>query len=430
VTSESTPASETYDLPTQAPGGRIRWAAVIVAAVGWWISFDLARIGFGAGASNPLVSAACGADADRPSPCETVVSSPWGSVPISPQAGSLRIPVAAFGMGYFGFVGLWFLLIGCPSGSRKAWHLVPATVVAVGLLFSLEYVRVMASVLHQWCLGCTAVHVANAGLGVLTVWAYPWRREPIRTEPHPRNRLAISTFLAGTFLFLLHVTIAFVFVQNQSMARAVEVVRSITADPAYVRWHYERQDIHDIPVDVSRPLYGDPDAPHTVVVFLDFQCPVCRIAHGRLQELLERHPSRLRVSLRHFPLDRSCNPELGRSPHPLACAAARAVEAAFRVGGTPALRRMATRVYAEMEQLDPHGFRSLATDAGLNAAEFQEALEAVGTADAVRDDVALAHRLGVSVAPTLFLDGRKLDYWRSELTWETLLGLNDPKAKP
>src|SRR5688572_11889082 len=52
----------------------------------------------------------------------------------------------------------------------------------------------------------------------------------------------------------------------------------------------------------------------TIVFFTDFQCPFCRKTHAALAPLLEQHHGRVRLVLRHVPLNR----------HPDARTAARA----------------------------------------------------------------------------------------------------------
>jgi protein-disulfide isomerase len=56
-----------------------------------------------------------------------------------------------------------------------------------------------------------------------------------------------------------------------------------------------------VPVGTSAKL-GSAEAPVTLVVFTDYQCPYCKRADGTLRELLRRHPGELRVVHKHLPL--------------------------------------------------------------------------------------------------------------------------------
>src|SRR5690606_41722034 len=68
-------------------------------------------------------------------------------------------------------------------------------------------------------------------------------------------------------------------------------------------------------------VWGDPEAPLTVVEFLDFECPFCARTSGMWKDLHEHFGDRVRYVARHLPLD---------GPHPHARAAAVAAEAADR----------------------------------------------------------------------------------------------------
>jgi formate-nitrite transporter family protein len=65
------------------------------------------------------------------------------------------------------------------------------------------------------------------------------------------------------------------------------------------------------------------EAPVTLVMYGDYECPYCAEAHPVLKQLQERAGERVRFVFRHFPLD---------SVHPRARRAAQAAEAAASQG--------------------------------------------------------------------------------------------------
>jgi len=69
----------------------------------------------------------------------------------------------------------------------------------------------------------------------------------------------------------------------------------------------------------ERHVYGDVDAPVTILEFGDLECPYCRAAAGPLRELVDTSDGRVRLVWRHFPLF---------EVHPYALSAALAAEAA------------------------------------------------------------------------------------------------------
>jgi protein-disulfide isomerase len=49
-------------------------------------------------------------------------------------------------------------------------------------------------------------------------------------------------------------------------------------------------------------VWGYKSAPIKVEVFSDLQCPACAVAHGKLDELKQKHGDKLTVTFKHFPL--------------------------------------------------------------------------------------------------------------------------------
>jgi protein-disulfide isomerase/uncharacterized membrane protein len=413
--------------PTQLdfkpPRGWLRWTAVALALVGWWLSLDLVKLSFGLAARTPWLQAECGAGAE-PSErfdCQSVLNSTWGSLPLSDRPGTPRIPIATFGMGYFAFVGLWYLFVGPPTRSRWARHLLITLVVCCGALESLHMVHVMGNVLHKWCWGCLAAHIINGGLLLVTVVAFPWRRDRPEVAPHPRGRLALSTLAACTFLFLLHPAVVLVLIANRSFARAVQEYNAVVDDPDYIVWNYRRQPVHPELAQVTTADAGNPQAPNTLVAFLDFRCSACKTAHETIGMLLTQYPDALRVSYRHFPQDGECNQSYRQSGHTGACRAARAAEAARVVGGAAGLLRMRDRLYHDSQELENAPLADWAAELGFEPSAFVQAMESAAVAQRVNADIELGQKLGLKKMPALFLNGRRLHYWSKPETWAALL---------
>ncbi len=406
----------------------------MLAFVAWWLSLDLAKLSFGLAANTPWLQAECGA-AEDPSEtfdCQSVLNSSWASVPLGNQPGATRIPTATFGMGYFAFVGLWYMFVGPPTRSRWARHLLISGVVACGALFSLLMIHEMGNVLHKWCFGCLATHALNGGLLLLTIIAFPWRRDRENIAPHPRGRLALATLAASTFLFLLHPSITLVLLANNSAGRIYQAYTNIVDDPEYIRWEYQRQPVQKPLADEPATHAGDPAAPNTVVVFIDYQCPACKSAYDTLKTVMQQHPGALRVNYRHFPLDRTCNDGVPRSAHPVACRASLATEAARVVGGSKGFLKMRDLLYERLSELENAPFPRWAAELGLDQDAFSKALASEEVTRRIQEDIELGRQLGVEAIPVFFLNGRRLHHWSKPETWEALLELETtaPTSSP
>jgi protein-disulfide isomerase len=140
------------------------------------------------------------------------------------------------------------------------------------------------------------------------------------------------------------------------------------------------------PIGADDHVRGPADAP-PVIVYGDFECHPCALAHARLR------PLRLRRVFRHFPV---------RSKHPRAGACACAAEAA---AGQGCFWELHDALYADQGRLEDPDLWQHARDLGLDLERFEAARRSDATAARVRRDFDAGVRAGVATTPTLFLDG-------------------------
>ena len=424
------------DKPFQQPRPLLRWLAVVLAAGGWFVSGELLKVS-GGEIKGAFLDAVCGkaTPGGRPADCAEVLTSPQAYVRIGAGAGAANVPVSAFGMAYFAFVALWYLFVGPPTYRGRVWHIPFALVVLYAAVQSVDFARVMHFELHRWCGGCLVAHGLNAGLVVLTVLAWPWRR-PADTPPaHPTPRLTLATGALGVLLLVAHLFYAYLHVAGTLYREQSKRLEAIVTDPAYILWDYARQAVVEIPLGEDEPLAGNPNAAHTVVVFGDFQCRHCKDLHERLMSVAQKYADRLRVAFRACPQDPECNPNprFRSGGHASACRAARAAEAAFRVVGRDAFLAMRKKLwehqadlpdvpFARQSAAQRRCFEDWAAELGLDRAAFAEALDSEPVTERIRADIELAQRLGLQAMPAVFLDGKRLNGWSRAETWDALLG--------
>ncbi len=150
------------------------------------------------------------------------------------------------------------------------------------------------------------------------------------------------------------------------------------------------------PVDPARDhLFGDPNAPLTIVEYGDFQCQFCLKASGSIQEVRDELGERLRYVWRHAPLV---------AYHPNALAAAEASEAASLQGKFFEFER---GLFADQENQRPSDIIRLAQDLGLDVERFEKDLTSPEVAGRVRDDMLDAEAMNITSVPTLFVNGRR-----------------------
>lgn len=135
------------------------------------------------------------------------------------------------------------------------------------------------------------------------------------------------------------------------------------------------------------------------VVYSDYECPYCLVAHGELKAVLARRPD-IKVVKRHFPLDQSCNPVIKRPMHQRACEYARAAICAEGQGHFDA---MDDALFQNQRGKRP--VEELARGLGLDLPRFLACLGAPETAQRLQADIAAAMQDGVKATPTYVVAG-------------------------
>jgi protein-disulfide isomerase len=150
------------------------------------------------------------------------------------------------------------------------------------------------------------------------------------------------------------------------------------------------------PVDPRRDhIWGDPDAPLTIVEYGDFQCEFCLKASGSVQQVIDELGTGFRYVWRHAPLTRF---------HPNALAAAEASEAASLQGKFFEFER--ALFVDQDEQLPSHIIRR-AQQLGLDVEQFERDLNSAEVTARVRDDMLDAEAMDITAVPTFFINGRR-----------------------
>jgi protein-disulfide isomerase len=147
----------------------------------------------------------------------------------------------------------------------------------------------------------------------------------------------------------------------------------------------------------GEPMIGRADAPVTVVLFCDFQCPYCADARPVVDRLLTAYSSDVRLVYRHYPVER------------VHADAGRAAEASMCALDQGRFWDMYASMLANQSELDLSGLIRQAGDIGLDSRLFARCLESgVHRADWRRDQTD-GTSLGVSGTPTFFVNGTMIE---------------------
>jgi protein-disulfide isomerase len=153
-------------------------------------------------------------------------------------------------------------------------------------------------------------------------------------------------------------------------------------------------DVEDVRAGAS-PTRGPHDAPVTVIVFSDFQCPFCSKAESTIKELEEDYPGKVRFVFKNNPMHF----------HKSARLAAKAALAANEQGR---FWDYHDALFTHQAALDPASLERYASDLGLDLARFRAAMSSEALDAAISADMAEAQRLSIRGTPTFFVNGRRV----------------------
>jgi protein-disulfide isomerase len=163
----------------------------------------------------------------------------------------------------------------------------------------------------------------------------------------------------------------------------------------------EQKAAYKIPVGES-PTMGPKDAPVSVVIFSDYQCPFCARVDPLLHEVIKDSElkGKVNVAFKHFPL----------SFHKDAMPASKAAMAAAEQGAEN-FWKMSEKLYANQRALKPENFSKWAEEIGLDVKKFETDLKNNDAKyeESIKADMKLGQTAAqVRGTPSLFVNGWQL----------------------
>lgn len=174
---------------------------------------------------------------------------------------------------------------------------------------------------------------------------------------------------------------------------------------------------------------GPEDAAVTVVVFADYCCPFHRAANELLQQAI-RGRDDVRYVFRHFPIDDTCNERVEVEGNAGACEAARVVEAANLLAGPQGYWRVHDWLLANPGRFDPRKLGPLAREWGLDSDALQAVMCDEAVEKRIRADLALARELDVTRSPTIYVNGKWVQIWRTPGLLERIIASAAEERRP
>ena len=143
------------------------------------------------------------------------------------------------------------------------------------------------------------------------------------------------------------------------------------------------------------PFKGAADAPVTIVLFTDFQCPYCARIVPVLNQVLEKNQGKVKLVFKNFPL----------STHQYARKAAAAALAAGKQGK---FWEYHDRLFQNYNRLNDQILQEQAQQLGLDMQKFEKDMNDPQISQVINQDLQDGAKAGVRGTPTIYVNGALL----------------------
>lgn len=154
----------------------------------------------------------------------------------------------------------------------------------------------------------------------------------------------------------------------------------------------------------NSPVQGSKEAPITIIEFSDFQSPICAEVVPLIDQVMEKYSGKVKWVFKH-------------NPH----GATQAHEAAFAAGEQGKFWEMRDLIFSKQVTNNDLDHILYATQLGLDMDRFMTDLNSGRHQAMIEQDKALGEQLGVSEAPTFFINGKKLVDVKSSSEFEAII---------
>ncbi|MCP3142973.1 DsbA family protein [Pyxidicoccus xibeiensis] len=150
--------------------------------------------------------------------------------------------------------------------------------------------------------------------------------------------------------------------------------------------------VYKVPVDGSLAA-GAEDALVTLVEFSDYECPFCSRGHVTVKQLQQKYGKKLRVVMKHHPLGNHSR-------------ARPAALAALAAGEQGKFWEFHDTLFSNARALKDSDLERYARELGLDVERWKKDLADPRLAERIRQDEALAMKVGATGTPAFYVNGR------------------------
>jgi protein-disulfide isomerase len=192
----------------------------------------------------------------------------------------------------------------------------------------------------------------------------------------------------------------FVTVVNEAVRKAQETAREDEAKEEQTRMDEEFKNPKKPVIEDNRVIFGNKDAPVTIVEYSDFQCPYCGRGYSTVKEIEKTYGDKVRIVFKHLPLDF----------HPMAMPAAKYFEAVALQDPKKA-EKFHDEVFSHQTNLNQEGekfLKATVKKVGANLAKVEKDMNSEPVQKRIQTDMEEAKKFEFTGTPGFLINGVSL----------------------
>lgn len=351
--------------------------------------------------------------------CPAITRSRWSAIDVTIFGRYTVIPTSLIGLSYFACMLIWLSLVFRPHYAGRWVRWTTYTGLGVSTCVSLLLMAEMVIHIGQWCSSCALVHACNLAVVIaFVIWCrlasktnLPESASDASTSSLTQPRLILTGALACT------ISVAGIWFYYAAMTEArrqwrkadhyASIINPLKRDEAFVLREYLAQPIETSGADNTVGLGASEDK-LSAIVYSNYDCPGCACFAMFWDRVTTEMAVDMSVSYRFLPPGGRGDADSRTSTSERQQSHARAACAAKLQGGTGAFHAMERLLYRASRKNEPTDYAELARQIGLDETRFAIDMNGPTVSEQLTRDAELARRLGVTSAPAVFLNGRRV----------------------
>jgi uncharacterized membrane protein len=302
----------------------------------------------------------------------------------------LNLPVPVWGVIGYGFLLLCLLLAGSKSAEKKRIWSIVFWISLVFACYSVILALISTYLISSYCIMCIVSYGVN-----LALLFYAWLI---------RRRFSDAGLVKDTKEDILYLWKK----RTRSLAVfslfIISVIGIWIFYPVY--WNFQAPLLSDsTPTGISgagHPWIGAESPTLEITEFADYQCFQCKKMHFFLRQLVAKHPDKIRLVHRHYPMDHTVNPIVKEPFHEGSGAMALIAISAARMNNFWPVNDYLFGIAGKTQVIE---IKELAERVGLNYEELKRTMSDRQTQIDLRRDIWKGNKLRITGTPAYLIDG-------------------------